>query len=155
MDIYTVSLFGHREINDLRQLHDQLDSMIWEYIQTKPYVVFLIGRNGEFDEYAASLIKLVQKGLGKENCEINLVLPYTVANLEYYENYYDNVIIPESMHNVHPKFAITLRNQWMIEQSDLVLVYVEHDRGGAYAAMKYAKKKSKEVINLCIKNSPF
>ena len=148
MTIFTVSLFGHRKIEDLWQLNKQLAPIIKELIQAKQYVSFLIGRNGEFDEFAASVIKCVQKEVGKENNDITLVLPYTVANLEYYENYYDNVIISENVYGVHPKSAISLKNRWMIEQSNLVIVYVEHDQGGAYAAIKYANKLNKEIVNL-------
>ncbi len=148
MNVFTVSLFGHREINDLQRLDDVLVPIIKELIQTKSYVAFLIGRNGEFDEYAASLIKHAQKEVGKENNDITLVLPYTVANLEYYEKYYDSIIIPESVCGAHPKSAITLKNRWMVEKSNLVLVYVERNKGGAYTAMKYAKKLNKNIINL-------
>ena len=149
MNIFTVSLFGHREIHDLRQLGDQLYPIIKELIQTKPYIAFLIGRKGEFDEYAASLIKAAQKEIGKENNDITLVLPYTVANLSYYEKYYDRILIPEIMHKTHPKSAITLKNRWMSAQSDLVIVYVEYGKGGAYTAMKHAEKFGKKVIRLC------
>ena len=148
MDVFTVSLFGHREIEDLRRLNEWLIPIIKELIQTKLYVSFLVGRNGEFDEFAASVIKHAQKELGKQNNEITLVLPYTVAKLEFYEKYYDNIIIPESMYRVHPKSAITLKNQWMIEKSNLVIVYVERNEGGAYEAVKYAKKLNKDIINL-------
>ena len=148
MNVFTVSLFEHREIGDLRRLNGQLTPIIKEVIQTKAYVTFLIGRNGEFDEYAASAIKHLQKEVGKENNDLTLVLPYTVADLEYYEKYYDSIIIPESLHGAHPKAAITLKNRWMIEQSDLVMIYVEREKGGAYAAMKYAEKLNKRIINL-------
>ena len=148
MDIFTVSLFGHRDISDLRRLDKLLTPIIKELILEKPYVSFLIGRNGEFDEYSASIIKRAQKDYGKENNELTLVLPYKLANLEYYEKYYDSITIPESIYKVHHKAAITLKNRWMIEQSDLVIVYVEGDSGGAYTAMKYAIKLKKTVINL-------
>ena len=148
MNVFTVSLFGHREIDDLRILENYLVPIIKELILTKPYVNFLVGRNGEFDEYAASVIKRVEKGVGKENNDMTLVLPYTVADVEYYEKYYDSIIIPESVYGSHPKSAITLKNRWMIERSDLVIVYVKRDKGGAYTAMKYAKKLNKRVINI-------
>ena len=122
MNIFTVSLFGHREIGDLRRLNESLLPLVKELIKTKPYVSFLIGRNGEFDEYAASVIKRAQKELENINNDITLVLPYTVADIQYYEKYYDHVMIPESMYGVHPKSAITKKNQWMVEQSDLVIV---------------------------------
>ncbi len=148
MDIFTVSLFGHREINDLHQLNDRLTPIIKELIQTKTYVTFLIGRNGEFDEYAASIIKKVQNTIGKENNNTTLVLPYTVADIEYYEKYYDSIIIPECVYGAYPKSAITLKNRWMVEISDLVIFYVERNKGGAYTAMKYAEKLNKKIINL-------
>lgn len=148
MNVYTVSLFGHREIQDLRRLGALLAPRIRDLIKTKEYVSFLVGRNGEFDEYAASVIKRVQKEVGSENSEISLVLPYTVANVEYYEKYYDNIIITEKIYRVHPKAAITLKNRWMAEQADLIIVYVERSKGGAFAAMEYAKKKEKRIINL-------
>ena len=148
MNVFTVSLFGHREMDDVCRLGNALISMVKKLIQTKSYVTFLIGRNGAFDEYAASVIKGIQRTIGKENNEIILVLPYTVADFEYYETYYDSILIPESVYGAHPKSAITLKNRWMVEQSDLVIVYAERKRGGAYAAMKYAEKLNKEVINL-------
>jgi len=148
MNDYTVSLFGHRNVDDLRLLDTLLMPLITELIKTKSYVTFLIGRNGEFDEYAASLIKRVQKTVGKENNELNLVLPYSVAKIAYYEGYYDNIIIPQTLHKAHPKAAIKLKNHWMVEQSDLVIVYVERDNGGAYDAMKYAEKNNIPIVNL-------
>ena len=148
MNVYTVSLFGHREITDYRELENQLTEIVRKLIQTKEYVSFLIGRNGEFDEYVASLIKSVQKETGKENNDLSLVIPYTVSDLEYYENYYDCIVLPECVHGSHPKAAITLKNRWMVECSDLVIVYVERDTGGAFAAMKYAQKLKKDIINL-------
>ena len=149
MIFFTVSFFGHREIEDLRHLDERLSPIIKEIIRLKPQVTFLIGRNGEFDEYAASVIKRVQKDDFNKTGELSLVLPYLVANIEYYEKYYDSVIIPEEICKAHPKVAITLKNRWMIERSDLVIVYVERYRGGAYNAMKYAEKLNKRVINIC------
>ena len=148
MNIFTVSLFGHRRIDDIRLLEKALAPAIRELTETKQYVSFLIGRNGEFDEYAASVIKRVQKECGTENNDITLVLPYSVADLAYYEMYYDHITVPDAVYGAHPKRAITLRNHWMIEQSDLVLVFVMRDGGGADAALKYAQKKRKKVINL-------
>jgi len=151
MQIYTVSFFGHRAMHNHRQVDEQLPEIIRDLIRAKPYVSFLIGRNGEFDEYAASIIKRVQRTVGKDNNDLTLVLPYPVADLEYYEAYYDSIIIPDSVSGVHPKSAITYRNRWAVEQSDLVIVNVTEMRGGAYTAMKYAEKLGKEILNLCDK----
>lgn len=63
---FTVSLFGHREIGDLRQLENKLFPIVKNLIRENSYVTFLLGRNGEFDEYAASVIKRAQSDVGKE-----------------------------------------------------------------------------------------
>ena len=52
MNTFVVSLFGHREINNLRESGNKLYEIIKELAKSKPYISFLIGRNGDFDEYA-------------------------------------------------------------------------------------------------------
>ena len=36
----------------------------------------------------------------------------------------------------------------MISQSDLIIAYVNHKFGGAYSALRYARAKNKDIINL-------
>ena len=148
MDTYTVSFFGHRVLHDLERIDTQIIPLLKELLKTKPYVSFLIGRQGEFDIYVASVIKRVQKEVGKESNELTLVLPYAVVDLPFYEIYYDSIIIPECLQGTHPKSAITQKNRWMIEQSDLVITLVDKETGGAYTALKYAKKWDKKIIRL-------
>ena len=88
------------------------------------------------------------KNFGNQNSAIVLVLPYVEKNIEYYEQYYDGVTIPECVEKTHPKQAITKRNMWMVEKCDLFICYVEHKNGGAYTALKYARKLGKKIINL-------
>lgn len=150
MEIFTVSFFGHRDIYDYRKIDKLLPPIIKDLLRTKYYVAFLVGRNGDFDIYVASIVKQVQNELGKENSDLTLVLPYNVKDMEYYENYYDGILIPAELYKAHPKAAITLKNRYMVESSDLVIVNVERKSGGAYTAMKYAEKLNKEVINIAI-----
>ena len=147
MKDFIVALFGHRKI-DTFEFECLLAEIVEELIKTKNHVTFLLGRNGEFDEYSATVIKRVKRKAGDENSSMVLVLPYKVANIEYYADYYDDIIIPDVVCDAHPKAAITLKNHWMVEQSDLVITYVEKDDGGAHAAMKYAESLKKSIINL-------
>ena len=145
----TVSFFGHRELEDFRLPEQMLDKKINALLDQHEYLRFLIGRNGEFDELAASVIKRAQRTRGAYRCEINLVLPYRVADVEFYDEYYDSVFIPDEMPpTVHPKRAISMRNRIMIERSNEVVFYVTKDFGGAYEAYKYATKLGKRVVNL-------
>ena len=61
---------------------------------------------------------------------------------------YDDVIIPPELIGVHYKAAIKARNRWMIDNSDVVMVYTIRDYGGAFDAMKYAIKNGRNVIKI-------
>lgn len=148
MDIFRVTFFGHRAVWNIRELEAKLIPILKNVMDTHTYIEFYIGRNGEFDEIVASIIKRLKKEREMSYNILILVLPYTVKDMEYYEKYYDEMIIPESIGKAHYKNAISLRNRWMVDQADLVIVNVERQSGGAYTAMRYAEKQNKEVINL-------
>lgn len=131
MEIYRVSFIGHREVDDFLFVEDQVDSVVRELISTKEYVEFYVGRNGEFDTLVASVIKRVKREIGEYNSSLILVIPYPVADIEAYENYYDEVEYPRELHNVHFKSAIAKRNEWLVENSDMLIAYVVRDYGGA------------------------
>ena len=57
MNILTVSFFGHREVERPMEIEDRLDKLLHDLINQKEYVEFLIGRDGEFDLLAASVIR--------------------------------------------------------------------------------------------------
>ena len=103
LDTYRVTFFGHRDFNDHRRIEGALFQTIRDLLISKVFVEFYIGRNGEFDRFCASVIKRVQDAMGKENSELILVLPYTDKDIEYYEKYYDYVMIPETIEKTHPK----------------------------------------------------
>ena len=67
---------------------------------------------------------------------------------DYYNTMYDDVIIPPELIGVHYKAAIKARNRWMIDNSDVVMVYTIRDYGGAFDAMKYAIKNGRNVIKI-------
>lgn len=145
-EIYRVALFGHRDFYAHRQLEDRLIPILRELIRKKKFIEIYMGRDGEFDTYSATLIKRVQRDYDDYHAiEFILVLPYDKKDREDFEKYYDRVDIPIS---AHPKLAITKRNEWMAEQADLILCYIERESGGAYKAVKYAEKLGKEINNL-------
>ncbi len=147
-NIYRICLFGHRDFCGHKLLDVRLFELLQKIIGEKCFVEIYIGRSGEFDIYAASVIKRVQKAVGNSNNELICVLPYKTKDIEYYEQYYDSLIIYEPIGSAHPKNIITIRNRWIVELCDLVICYVERENGGAYSAMKYAQRLNKEVINL-------
>lgn len=153
MQTYRIALFGHRELSSYRKVEMRLERVLREALQRRGSIEVYIGRNGEFDELAASVVKRLSRAVGAECCEMTLILPYFSGKIEYYERYYDRVLIPEEVWRLHPKRAIEARNRFMVEQSDLCVCYVEKPSGGAAKALAYAKALGKETVNLSL-NEP-
>lgn len=149
----TVSLFGHRFI-DVSQTVEQKLYELLRIIMSRGdrEVEFLVGRNGDFDLMTASVVRRLKKELNAENVFLTLVLPYETAelrnNTEAFENYYDSIEISEASADKNFKYAITARNRDMIDRSDMVVVYVKNQSGGAYQSLRYAEKNDKRIINL-------
>lgn len=144
MEIYTVSFFGHRDFSEHLKYEDKIKQLILKLLREKEYVEFLVGRNGEFDLFVSSVIRRTKNEYGYDNCSLTLVLPYMTAEFEsnekYFLAYYDNVEICPKSQITHFKSAITVRNKSIVDRCDLVVFYVKKNSGGAYEAMKYAKK---------------
>ena len=152
MKVYTVSFFGHREIDNPFETEDQLEDLIKSLLAAKDYVEFLVGRNGEFDQLVSSTIRRIKRTYRDDNSALVLVLPYPTAeyesNVQSFQEYYDEVEICQSSANIHFKGAIQQRNREMVNRSDLVICDVSHNYGGGFQTMQYAKKKDKPIINL-------
>ena len=145
---YRVSLIGHRYIERFGEIEEHLQQVVADLIKTKEYVEFFIGRNGDFDILAASVIKKAQEKYGKDNNSLILVIPYKIADLEYMENYYDEIWYPDELYGVHYKSAISKRNEWFVDHSDMLIAYVTKDQGGAYECMKKAQQQGIKVTLL-------
>ena len=152
MNTFTVAFFGHRTVENPREIENQLEQIIGQLLRGQEYVEFLVGRNGEFDQLAASSVRRAKQQIRSDNSALTLILPYPTAeyqnNLASFEAYYDEIEICEESTKSHFKRAIQTRNQSMIRRADLVVAWVEHPSGGAYTAMRYAKKCQKNILNL-------
>ena len=150
--LYTVSFFGHRIIEDFNRAEAKVEALIHELILQKEYVEFLVGRGGDFDQIVSSAAKRLQRRIRADNSSLVWVLPYPTAELrnneESFSAYYDEIEICNAAENSHPKRAYQIRNRQMVDRSDLVVFYVEHNSGGAYQTMRYAQEKGKRIINL-------
>lgn len=150
MNTYTVSFFGHRRIDDAVQIERRLDILIRRLLTEKPFVEFLVGRDGDFDLLVSSVIHRCKRTLRSDNSSHVWVLPYPTAeylnNIDAYREYYDEVEICEAAR--HYKAAFQYRNRSMVDRSDLVICYIDHNSGGAYQAIRYAQKRAVPCINI-------
>ena len=152
MDIYTVSLFGHRSLLNPLSAEERLEREVYKLLKNHKYVNFLMGRTGEFDLLAALTIRRVMRTYSRINCSLTLVLPYENKSVEQnrnsFLNLYDEIEICPQSADVYYKSAFQVRNQNMIDRSDLVLCCIEHESGGAYQAVRYARQQKCQIINL-------
>lgn len=157
LDIYTVSFFGHREIERFWDTEQALENLIHKLFTDHEYVEILIGRNGEFDLLVASTVHRVRKRLDSSNSSLVLVLPYMTAefrdNEDSFYDYYDEVEVCQSASGGHFKAAMQTRNKEMVDRSQLVVFNVDHASGGAYQTLKYAKKNEVPYINISEKGA--
>ena len=86
-------------------------------------------------------------------CEIVYVTPYLdlsrqkeLSELVKF-GYYDATVYPP-IENVPPRYAILKRNEWMVCNADVIVSYVRFSYGGAYTALRYARRKGKRIIDL-------
>lgn len=56
MNIFSVSFFGHRQIDNPLQIESQLEEIISSLLKREEYIEFLVGRDGEFDQLVSSTI---------------------------------------------------------------------------------------------------
>ena len=152
MDIFRVSFIGHRVVDEYRQVEEELDEVIELLHRKYGFIDFNVGRNGEFDDLATQAVRRFRREW-EEWCELTLVEPYPVANLDIIEKSYDSVIIPTDR-KCHYKAAIGERNKWLAENCDMMIVYIKRDYGGAYKCYKYAQELGVPIMNIAdnIKN---
>ena len=152
-EIFTVSFFGHRQINDVFAMEKSLEQHIRELLCSHEYVEFLVGRDGEFDQLVSSMVRRCKRAYGSHNSALVLVLPYLKSeyrdNEEAFHDYYDEVEVCGESANAHFKSAFQIRNRHMIDRSHLVIFCVDHPSCGAYQSMCYARKMGIPNINLC------
>ena len=136
---------GHRFVLD-GNVKERVETKIEELI-CEGFTEFYSGGMGEFDGICENAVRSVKHR--NKKIKLRLILPYMKTsvnrNREYYESSCDEIIIPD-MGEIHYKRAITVRNRWIAERSDVVLAYVIRDFGGAYDMCRYAEKIGKRVI---------
>lgn len=152
MKLFTVAFFGHRYIDNMLAVEERLEEIIRSLMCDKEYIDFVVGRNGDFDQFVSSTVLRCKKNYRDDNSSLVLVLPYASAeyanNQDYYEEYYDDIEVSFEASKAHPKAAIQIRNREMVDRADLIVCYIERKNGGAYKTIQYAEKIGKPIINI-------
>lgn len=152
MEVFTVSFFGHRHLDNSFMVERALEKTVRFILQRPEYIEFLVGRDGAFDQLASSAVKRCRREIREDNSALIWVLPYETAELrdneEAFLRYYDEIEICERSAGSHYKAAIQIRNRAMIDRSDFAVFCVGRRQGGAYQTLRYAEKHGVRHINL-------
>lgn len=149
----TCCLFGHRQLycigSKLKDiLYNQLQNLIKE-----GYTIFLVGERGEFDSLALGILRKLKKTyLDIEICVVITNLKDTLSDkfgFKKVDVYKNEKIIYYDIEEIYFKRKITISNRMMIDNSSMVLCYVDFrkHKSGAKSAVSYAIKNNVPIIN--------
>ncbi|MBR5311499.1 MAG: hypothetical protein IKU40_01290 [Clostridia bacterium] len=142
------SMFGHHDAPD--SVIHSLTDLIHQLVKEQHIEKFLVGNQGKFDAMAYQVLsESVIPKFPQIDCQVILAyLPSVRPLAPIYKN--AKTIYPEGLEKVPLRFAISHRNRWMVDQSDIVLVYCRCSTGGTASIAEYAKKKGKILYNLSL-----
>ena len=138
----TVTFFGHKDTP--REIEPTLRAALVDLIENHGATEFYVGNHGNFD----TMVRRQLENLSQTYpITFNVVLAYLPTKKSEYDDF-TNTIIPEGIETIPKRFAISYRNKWMVEQSDVVVTYVTHSFGGAAQFKAMAERQGKTVIEL-------
>ena len=142
------TFFGHRDCPDT--VKPRLRQVLIDLIENHNVDIFYVGNQGRFDAIVRSELRDLQREYPQINYAV--VLAYMPGKQTEYDDYSDTML-PEGTESVHPRYAISWRNSWMLKQSDYVITYITHTYGGAYQFAAKAKNNKKTIISMSTRDS--
>ena len=139
------TFFGHRDCPET--IKPKLREVLVDLITNHGVKMFYVGHQGQFDTYVHSELKKLKQEYPQINYAV--VLAYMPRRKAEYDDYSDTML-PEGIESVHPRYAISWRNNWMLKQSDCVVTYITHTWGGAAKYASIAKKHGKIILGLAL-----
>ena len=137
------TFFGHRNCPD--SVKTILRKVLVDLIEDHGVDMFYVGNQGQFDAMVRSTLQELKKVYPQTDYAV--VLAYMPGRQSEYDDYSDTML-PEGIEFVHPRYAISWRNNWMPRQAECVVTYITHSWGGAYQYAEKARRQKKNVINL-------
>ena len=139
-----VGFAGHRNLWDNVGIEKVLEKNIIELIE-KGYTVFYCGGKGYFDKLSCNIVLKLKKIYPQ--IKVFEILSQYNEKLVLSPRF-DGSIYPD-LETCHFKARITKRNQWIVDNIDLLVCYVHHTyKSGAFKTVKYARENGKPIIYL-------
>ena len=139
------TFFGHRDCPS--SIKSKLRKVLIDLIESHAVDMFYVGQQGAFDAMVRSVLKELVSRYPHINYAVVLERMPPKRD-EFDARDYSDTMLPEGIETVHPRFAISWRNKWMIKQSDYVVTYIPHSWGGAAQFAELAEKQKKIIVPL-------
>ncbi len=139
----TCCFFGHREVT--HNIRDKLTVVIEKLITEENVTEFYVGNQGQFDSMVYSVLKKLKAKYSQ--IRYTVVLAYMLDE-HIKELYGEDTLYPDGLETVPKRFAISKRNDWMIQQSGVAVCYVHKITGGAAKFREKAEKKGLQIIDV-------
>ena len=134
------TFFGHGDCPETK--YSNILQAIQNLITEKNIITFYVGTQGNFDS-------LVYRALCNLRADFPQIRIYRVlAYLPKDNSLISDSILLEGIELIHPRYAISWRNRWMIEHSDYVIAYITHNYGGAARFVNEAERRGETIIRV-------
>lgn len=139
------TFFGHSDCPS--SVAPKLRSVLVKLIENHGVDVFYVGNQGSFDRMVRSALKELAEIY--PHIRYAVVLAYMPGKRDALTDYnFSDTILPEGIEAVHPRFAISWRNKWMLRRADYVVTYITHSWGGAAQFAQIARKSNKHIFSV-------
>ncbi len=141
----TVTFFGHKDTPP--NVRISLENVLTHLIENEQADMFYVENHGNFDQLVRKV--LMELKLKYPHIRYSIVLAYMPRNTNgISQTDSDNTLLPEEVATSIPKFAISKRNHWMLQKSNVVVTYITRSYGGAAKFKKIALAHGKRIIEL-------
>lgn len=141
--------FGHSKLYNTEEIQKKLYKAIEKLILKEGIKDFWVGNYGVFDKMASYILNELKKIY---DIKIELIIPYLTREIaeenDFYNRRFDSVCIADIPQTTHYKSKITKTNQYIVDNCEYMICFIENEWGGAAKALKYAEKKKKIIINI-------
>ena len=128
-----------------KELYVPLRNSIEQLICQQDAREFYVGSQGAFDHMALRALRETKEKY--PFIRYAVVLAY-LPGKSVPQDPADPTIFPEGLEQVPPRFAISRRNRWMVDNCRWMVAYVTRGFGGAVKTLALARKKGVTVIEL-------
>ncbi len=141
--MYSCTFIGHRDCS--KDIKEKLIFEIENLILYQNANTFYVGTQGGFDRLVYEcLCELEEKYI------IKVVVVLAYLNREDELTYYDTkkTVFPDCLTKTPPRFAISKRNDYMLQNAEYLICYLDNQFSNTYEFVLGAIKRKMKIINL-------